>query len=124
MSSPIADGLFEALANGLWRGGLLVIAVALFLRFIKRTSAAERYAVWLAMLTVIALAPAVEVAVRSMEPSDAAAPLAVMERGLSADWAPGAGERALTHAQLRRVHRQGCETGSPQPVARSGQSAD
>jgi hypothetical protein len=89
MSAPFADFLFEALANGLWRGSLLVVVAALLLRFVKKTTAAERYAVWLAFLTVIALAPAVEVVLRSMHPVEAAARLARMESSTlpASDWA-------------------------------------
>jgi beta-lactamase regulating signal transducer with metallopeptidase domain len=87
MSGLPLDALFEALANGLWRGSLLAAAAALLLRFVKRTTAGERYAVWLAILTVIALAPMAEVAMRSMQPVEAAAPLVMVETTLpAADW--------------------------------------
>ena len=56
------DALFEALANNLWRGTLLVVVVAIALRALKRTTAAERYSVWFAVLLVIAAAPVVETA--------------------------------------------------------------
>ena len=49
------DALFEALANSLWRGMLLVIVVAIALRVLKRVTAAERYSVWFAVLLVICL---------------------------------------------------------------------
>ncbi len=57
------DALFEALANNLWRGTLLVVVVAIALRALKRTTAAERYSVWFAVLLVITTAPAVQTAV-------------------------------------------------------------
>ena len=86
MSATVTDALFEALANGLWRGGLLVIVTALLLRLIKRTTAAERYAVWLAVLTAIALAPAAEVAARWIEPVTPA-PVAAMDvRWAAEEW--------------------------------------
>lgn len=60
MSALPLDALFESLANGMWRGSLLVIAAAVLLRLVKNTTAAERYALWLAVLAVVALGPAAE----------------------------------------------------------------
>lgn len=57
------DALFEALTNNLWRGTLLVAVVAIALRALKRTTAAERYSVWFAVILVITTAPAVQTAV-------------------------------------------------------------
>lgn len=57
MSGLALEAFFEALANGLWRGSLLVLAAAVLMRLFKKTTAAERYAVWLAVLAVIAVAP-------------------------------------------------------------------
>jgi beta-lactamase regulating signal transducer with metallopeptidase domain len=74
VSDPLVDILFEALANGTWHGVLLVLGTTLFLRLFTRTTAAERYAIWLAVLAVIALEPFVVVAtraVRQVEPTAA-----------------------------------------------------
>ncbi len=76
MSGLPVDALFEALANGLWRGSLLAVVAAVLMRLFKRTTAAERYAVWLAVLTVIALAPVTEALLSWARP--AAPPMAIM----------------------------------------------
>ena len=60
MNNVALNAFFEALANGLWRGCLLVLAAALLLRLVRKTTAAERYAVCLAVLAVIAFAPPAE----------------------------------------------------------------
>jgi beta-lactamase regulating signal transducer with metallopeptidase domain len=91
------DALFEALANGMWRGSLLVAVAAVLLRLMK-TTAAERYAAWLAVLAVIALAPVTEAllswtppAAPEMEivlPSASALETASFARGAAAADAP------------------------------------
>jgi beta-lactamase regulating signal transducer with metallopeptidase domain len=60
MTAFPTDALFEALANSVWRGTLLVAVTALALRVFKRTTAAERYCVWFAVLLVTAAAPIVQ----------------------------------------------------------------
>jgi beta-lactamase regulating signal transducer with metallopeptidase domain len=93
MSGPYADILFEALANGVWRGVALTLVAALLVRVFKGvTTAAERYAVWMAMLTVIALAPMVEVAWRFMQRAEPAPALMAVEMS------PAAAERMLPDA--------------------------
>ncbi len=82
------DALFEALANSLWRGMLLVIVVAIALRVLKRVTAAERYSVWFAVLLVIAAAPVVETAVIWMAASES--PLSVVTSFATLDALPRA----------------------------------
>lgn len=103
MSALLADVLFEALANGLWRGAVLTLTVALLLRMFRWTTAAERYAVWLAVLMVIALAPAAEVVVRSIQPVEAAAPLAVIDTTLAVSERAPTGTGSVFVARWRPV---------------------
>jgi beta-lactamase regulating signal transducer with metallopeptidase domain len=50
----------ESVVSALWQGLVLVIASWVFLRLVPRTSAAMRFAVWMAVFTVLALLPFVD----------------------------------------------------------------
>lgn len=76
MDFPL-EPLFEALANSLWRGMLLVAVTAISLRLFRRTTAAERHGAWLAVLLVIAIAPAVETVSVWLVPIEQASPVIV-----------------------------------------------
>jgi beta-lactamase regulating signal transducer with metallopeptidase domain len=54
-----------ALANALWQSAAVAILVGLSLRFIPRTTAAQRYALWLAVLVAAALLPIADLAMPS-----------------------------------------------------------
>jgi beta-lactamase regulating signal transducer with metallopeptidase domain len=57
--------VFWALANALWQSAAVAILVGLSLRFIPRTTAAQRYALWLAVLVAAALLPIADLAMPS-----------------------------------------------------------
>jgi beta-lactamase regulating signal transducer with metallopeptidase domain len=50
----------ESAVSGIWQGLVLAMAGWIFLRFVPRTSAAMRFAVWMAVFTVLALLPFVD----------------------------------------------------------------
>ena len=56
---PISQLLVEALANGGCQGIVLTLGVATVMRFLPRTNAATRYAVWLGCLLMVAALPVI-----------------------------------------------------------------
>ena len=57
--------LFWALFNALWQSAAVALAVGIVLRFIPRTTAAQRYAMWFAVLVAAALLPVADLLVPS-----------------------------------------------------------
>lgn len=113
------EALFEALANSLWRGMILVIVVAIALRVLKRATAAERYSVWFAVFLVIAAVPVVETAALWWAASES--PLSVVTTPAILDALPRATgsdvpvESAWTMTPLFAVPHPLCLSGSPWP---------
>ena len=57
--------LFWALFNALWQSAAVALAVGIVLRFIPRTTAAQRYAMWFAVLVAATLLPVADLLVPS-----------------------------------------------------------
>ncbi len=57
--------LFWALFNALWQSAAVALAVGIALRFIPRTTAAQRYAMWFAVLVAAALLPIADLLIPS-----------------------------------------------------------
>ncbi len=59
------DHIFWATANALWQSAVIAVIVAVSLRVIPRTTAAQRYALWFAVLVAAALLPIADLAMPS-----------------------------------------------------------
>ena len=57
--------LFWAMINALWQSAAIAVSVGAALRFIPRTTAAQRYALWCAVLVAAALLPIADLAMPS-----------------------------------------------------------